>query len=259
MISLILKDLSVRLDEKKILDGINATFYGGEIVSVIGQNGSGKTTLLKAIAGICAHKGDVCVLDGVNELPNKVVRYMPQLTSVTSRLTVFEMVLLGLESELGWRVDQATFDRVDRMLHLLEIDHLAHSPVSSLSGGQKQLVFLAQAFISEPKVLLLDEPTSALDLRYQLVVMNAIRRYTETTGAVTLVVMHDLMNAARFCQKVMLLDDGGVLAHDTPEVVFDKTRLESVYEVKVSVEPSQSGFLNVIALEPVPDEHEHHH
>jgi ABC-type cobalamin/Fe3+-siderophores transport system ATPase subunit len=71
--------------------------------------------------------------------------------------------------------------------------------------------------------------------------------------------MHDLMNAARFCQKVMLLDDGGVLAHDTPEVVFDKTRLESVYEVKVSVEPSQCGFLNVIALEPVPDEHEHHH
>ena len=117
MISLILKDLSVRLGEKKILDGINATFYGGEIGSVIGQNGSGKTTLLKAIAGICAHQGNVCVLDGVNELPNKVVRYMPQLSSVTSRLTVFEMVLLGLEAELGWRVDQATFDRVDRMLH----------------------------------------------------------------------------------------------------------------------------------------------
>lgn len=258
MISLSLKNLSVRLGGKDILRGVNATFEGGQIVSVVGQNGCGKTTLLKAIAGICSCDGEVCVQDQTQKLSKKAIRYMPQLSTVTSRLTVFEMVLLGLEAELGWRVDQATFDRVDRLLHLLEIDHLAHTPVASLSGGQKQLVFLAQACVSEPKVLLLDEPTSALDLRYQLVVMKAIRRYTEATGAVTIVVMHDLLNAARFCQKVMLLDSGSVMAFDTPENVFEKSRLEAVYDVKVSVEASQSGFLNVIALEPVPIPHEHH-
>lgn len=257
MIALELQNLSVRLAGKRILHEIDATFIGGEIVSVIGQNGCGKTTLLKAIAAICKHEGRVKLTDDGCELGVKSVRYMPQLSTVTSRLTVFEMVLLGLESELGWRVDQATFDRVDRMLHMLEIDHLAHTSVASLSGGQKQLVFLAQAFVSGPKVLLLDEPMSALDLRYQLVVMNAIRRYTETTGAVTLVVMHDLLNAARFCQKVLLLDAGTVLAFDTPENVFDQARLEGVYGVKVSVEASQCGFLNVIALEPVPTEHHH--
>lgn len=258
MISLTLKDLSVRLGGKDILRGVNATFEGGQIVSVVGQNGCGKTTLLKAIAGITSHLGDVFVQDGAHNLSTKAIRYMPQLSTVTSRLTVFEMVLLGLEAQLGWRVDQATFDRVDRLLHLLEIDHLAHTPVASLSGGQKQLVFLAQACVSEPKVLLLDEPTSALDLRYQLVVMKAIRRYTEATGAVTIIVMHDLLNAARFCQKVMLLDSGSVMAFDTPENVFEQSRLEAVYGVKVSVEASQCGFLNVIALEPVPTPHEHH-
>lgn len=256
MIALNLKNLSVRLGGKTVLDGITATLAGGEIVSVIGQNGSGKTTFLKAIAGICEHHGVVEVKDGEKTLSAKVIRYMPQLSTVTSRLTVFEMVLLGLEGELGWRVDQATFDRVDRMLHLLEIDHLAHTSVASLSGGQKQLVFLAQAFVSDPKVLLLDEPTSALDLRYQLVVMNAIGRYTQACGAVTLVVMHDLLNAARFSQKVLLLDRAKVLALDTPAKVFDQERLESVYGVKVSVEASKAGFLNVIPIEPSSTHHD---
>ena len=251
MIELNLKKLAVRFGDKVVLDGVDAVLTGGEIVGVIGQNGCGKTTLLKAIAGICSHDGSVEVKDGDKRLNPKVIRYMPQLSTLTSRLTVFEMVLLGLEGELGWRVDRATFDRVDRMLHLLEIDHLAHTSVASLSGGQKQLVFLAQAFVSNPKVLLLDEPTSALDLRYQLVVMNAIARYTQTVGAVTMVVMHDLLNAARFCQKVMLLDAGEVKAFDAPVNVFDQARLESVYGVKVSIEASKCGFLNVIPIEPI--------
>lgn len=251
MIELKLQNLSVRLGEKTVVQNVSATIAGGEMVALIGQNGCGKTTLMKAIAGLLPAEGEVSVQKENTSLSSKVIRYLPQLSLVTSRLSVFEMVLLGLEAELGWRVDRATFDRVDRMLHLLEIDHLAHTPVSSLSGGQKQLVFLAQAFVSDPKVLLLDEPTSALDLRHQLVVMRAIDRYTRATGAVTLVVMHDLLNAARFCQKMLLLNQGEMVVFDTPEKVLEKARLEKIYGVTVSVETSQAGFINVIPLEPI--------
>lgn len=265
MIALHVENVSVRLGDRAILRDVSATFGGGEIVSLVGQNGCGKTTLLKAIADMCEREGRVRVVKGESPLPVNAIRYMPQLSAVNSRLTVFEMVLLGLGRELGWRVDRETLDRADRMLHLLEIDHLAHTPVSALSGGQKQLVFLAQTFVSDPKVLLLDEPTSALDLRYQMVVMQAIRRYTEMTGAVTIVVMHDLTNAARFSDKVLLLNDGKVVAFDRPERVLTRDRLESVYEVELSVETSSHGFVNVIPLEPKPThrhghgEHHHHH
>lgn len=115
-------------------------------------------------------------------LSNSAVAYVPQLTAVQSRLTVFEMVLLGLVNDLSLTVDGKTFDRVDAVLHAMHINELASEPVLSLSGGQKQLVFMAQAFVSSPRVLLLDEPTSALDLRHQLIVMQAARRYTERTG-----------------------------------------------------------------------------
>ena len=259
MITLNLRGLSVRLGNRAVLSNIDADFQGGQIVSLVGQNGCGKTTLLKAVAGICSHDGDVLIQEDGKIVSRKAVRYMPQLSTVTSRLTVFEMVLLGLEGQLGWRVGKETFDRVDRMLHLLEIDRFAHAPVASLSGGQKQLVFLAQVFVSSPKVLLLDEPTSALDLRYQLVVMNAIERYTKATGAVTIVVMHDLVTASRFSQKVLMLNEGNVLAYDAPENVFSSDRLESVYGVKVLIEPSRLGAIHVVPVEPIPQPHEHHH
>ena len=87
----------------------------------------------------------------------------------------------------------------------MQISHLADRPVASLSGGQKQLVFMAQAFVSRPRVLLLDEPTSALDLRHQLIVMQAARSYAKTTGAAVLAIVHDLMLAARFSDKLLRL------------------------------------------------------
>lgn len=259
MIELQLQDVGCAVGRRPILEHLTATLPGGSITSVIGQNGGGKTTLLKAIAGLVKHTGDVRIVEDGKTLTRRAVSYVPQLTTVTSRLTVFEMVLLGLVNDLSWRVTPERFEEVDKTLHQMEIAHLAQEPVRSLSGGQKQLVFMAQAFVAKPKVLLLDEPTSALDLRHQLVVMNAALRYATETGAVCLTVVHDLLTAARFSRQLLLLRDGRIQALDTPEKVLSAQRLEPVYHVDVSVEKSRSGFLHVVPLRPHPiDAHSHH-
>lgn len=255
MRKVLIDGLGVRYGSRTIFSGITADFHGGETVSVIGGNGAGKTTFLKALAGLVPHDGTVMLEEeGVRRPLDRKVAYVPQLTSVTSRLTVFEMVLLGLARGLGWRVTPEIHDRVDRTLHAMGIDRYAHEPVASLSGGQKQLVFMAQAFVSEPTVLLLDEPTSALDLRHQLIVMNAARDYARKTGAVTIAVVHDLLAASRFSDRLMLLGEGELQCFDTPEVVLSPERLEAVYRVSVSVENTRAGFRQVVPIKPLDDD-----
>lgn len=256
MTSLAINDLCVDLGGRPILKHISATFRGGEIVGVIGQNGGGKTTLLKALAGLLPRRAGTVTI--VNEEAGDSyqggtprISYVPQLSHVASRLSVFEMVLLGLVKSLSLRVTPEIFNQVDETLHAMGINKLAQTPVCRLSGGQKQLVFMAQAFVSRPRVLLLDEPTSALDLRHQLVVMNAARRYTTQNGVVTLVVVHDLLTAARFSDRLLLLADGGVRMLDTPSAVLDPEALSEVYQVSVSVEKTKPGFLNVVPIKPL--------
>ena len=251
MIQLKLDKLAVSYGQSPVLYDICANTEGAQLISVIGHNGSGKTTLLKASAGLTDHRGVVSVEQDGREVPVSAIRYVPQLSGITSTLTVFEMVLLGLVKSLSWQVTQEIFDKVDATLHALEIDRLAHTAVNRLSGGQRQLVFLAQAFVSDPKVLLLDEPTSALDLRHQLIVMNAVREYTQKNEAITLVIMHDLLTAARFSQQILLLEKGTLSILDEPELVLQAQRLERIYNVSVSIEKTASDFLNVVPIKPL--------
>ena len=150
------KDLGVAYCGRPILKHVTFDIEGGTLVCVAGRNAAGKTTLLKAVAGMTPHTGAVTLTDGSETFSSRAVAYLPQLTQVTSRLTVFEIVMLGLGRSLSWRVTPDVFEKVDQTLHAMQISPLADKPVASLSGGQKQLVFMAQAFVSGPKVLLLD-------------------------------------------------------------------------------------------------------
>lgn len=246
-----IENLCVSFGSKHVLENVDLTISSGQLISVIGQNGCGKTTLLKAVAGLVKSKGSIEASENGQSLCSKSIAYVPQLSTVTSRLSVFEMVLLGLVKDLSLAVDAKTFDRVDAVLHAMHIDKLASEPVHSLSGGQKQLVFMAQAFVSNPRILLLDEPTSALDLRHQLIVMQAARRYTEQTGAATLCVVHDLAAAARFSDRLLMLDQGRVRLCGRPEDVLRPALLEEVYRVSAYVGLTEPGFLNVTPIEPL--------
>ena len=250
-LKLTVENLSVAFGRRRVLEDVSLTIEGGQLMSVIGQNGCGKTTLLKAVAGIVKAQGSIRLTAKDALVREKAIAYVPQLTSVTSRLTVFEMVLLGLVRDLSLSVNAKTFDRVDAVLHAMHINTLASEPVHSLSGGQKQLVFMAQAFVSNPRVLLLDEPTSALDLRHQLIVMQAARDYTDRTGAVTLCVVHDLMAAARYSDRLLMLDQGRVRLFAKPEEVLKPELIREVYRVSAHVGVTAPGFLSVVPIEPL--------
>lgn len=255
MLQLQLEKVSVSYADRTVLRNVSTTFRGGRMTAVIGKNGAGKSTLMKAVAGRSAVKksGRVRLFDDANgaEYSANDIAYLPQISSAHSRLTVFEMVLLGLVKELRWRVGDEQLAAVERVLEELQLTKLSGRPFNDLSGGQKQLVSMAQSLVSKPKVLLLDEPTSALDLRHQLIVMDLARTYVRTTGAIGIFVVHDLMLASRYGDWMMLLDEADIRLHDKPENVLLPDVLERVYQVEVNVEQNALGYVNVVPVKPL--------
>ncbi len=247
------KDLTVRYGDRVILDHVSANFPAGTMTAVIGSNGVGKTTYLKAIARLTPAGGEVWLNeDGTRTLDRRTVAYVPQLGALQTKLTVFEMVLLGLVNHLKWRVTDEQIQRVYATLEELGISAIAEQPFDTLSGGQKQLVSMAQSLIGRPKVLLLDEPTSALDLRHQLIVMDLAQRYTRENQSVTLFVVHDLMLASRYGENLLVLHQGKIYAHDAAKKILYPELIETVYGVSSQILDLPEAYQVVLPISPLP-------
>ena len=210
--------LSASYGKRRVLHDVSLVCEPGRVMGLVGPNGSGKSTLVKAIAGLLPVKGRIEFDDST--LRPGTVGYMPQDLQAPMALTVLEVVLLGRLRQLGLRIAPQDLDAVQRLLAVLNIADLAGRYLSELSGGQRQMAFLAQALVAEPKVLLLDEPISALDIRHQLEVLQVVRTLTLERKLVTLMVLHDLNAAARFADDVAILREGRVLAQGTPTHVL---------------------------------------
>jgi len=170
---------------------------------------------------------------------------MPQDTGAQSSLTVLEVVLLGRLRSLGLRVGDDIRAQAVAALKRFRLEDFQNRAIGALSGGQRQLVFLAQSLFRGPDVLLLDEPTAALDLRHQLVVLERIVETCHANGMIAVAAMHDLTLAARFADRIVFLHDGKVAADGQPAKVLTPAILEQVYRVTAEVQPGPSGALHV--------------
>lgn len=210
------------------------------LTAVIGPNAAGKTTFIKCLAGIFRPTGSM-MIDGkpVEKWKRSdlfdVIGYLPQQSDGQALISVFEAVLLGRLSSLSWRVDDEDLNIVYGILHELGLDHLASKSMSELSGGQQQMVSIAQSLAKQPRILLMDEPTNNLDLQRQLEVFEVISLLTEERGLTTVMALHDLNFAARFAQTLVVLDQGKLIATGCPREVLTEALLHDLYGVEARV------------------------
>lgn len=240
-------DIAVRYGRYEALRGVSFAAHPGEVLVVLGANGSGKSSLLRSLAGQQKHTGTAVWSGG----PPTAIGFVPQDSTARPTLSVFETVLLGRLRSLALRVGPDDLAAAEAALAETGIAALAPRMLATLSGGQRQLVFLAQTLAAAPKALLLDEPTSALDIAHQLHVLALLRDTTRRRGLTTIAVLHDINAAARFADRIAVLSDGVLRAVGTAEEVLTPNILREAYGVEVAIQAGPDGRPVVIALEAV--------
>lgn len=251
MAGLTLRGFSTGYPKRKVIENLDvAPLPRGEITVLLGPNGCGKSTLLRALAGLNKGRGEMW-LDDEELMTQPFARraqrvvYLPQSLPAGVHLHVLESIIVAQRASGGLHSAASEAE----ILHLLEqlgIAHLAMRYLDQLSGGQKQLVGLAQSLIRRPELLLLDEPLSALDLNYQFHVMDLVRRETAQRNIVTVVVVHDINIALRHAQHALMLKEGRLIAEGQPDKVITSETLAQVYGVEGRIEHCSRGMPQVM-------------
>lgn len=250
MDGLSIRDLHTGYGRKKIIDGLTTPLLPrGKITALLGPNGSGKSTLLRAMAALNPAQG-VLSLNGVDLMTlmpakraQKVV-YLPQSLPAGVHLHALESVIVARRAS-GYHEGNAEQEAY-AILEKLGVAHLAMHFLDQLSGGQKQLIGLAQSLIRQPDLLLLDEPLSALDLNYQFHVMDIVARETRLRNIVTVVVIHDINIALRHAEYAVMMKNGALVASGVPDEVVIPQNLATVYGVRGRVEHCSQGLPHVV-------------
>ena len=236
--SLELKHLHFAYGARRVLRGVDARWDAGQMVGLLGPNGAGKSTLVTCVAQLRRYAGVVTFEGRTGRDLRGTIGYMPQGLPGDAALTALESVLTASRRGLTWHTSRADIDLAWGALDELGVAELADRPLGQLSGGQRQLVALAQTLVREPELILLDEPTSALDLRRQVAVLSHVRRICHRdSGRLAVVALHDLNLAARFCDRLAVLGDGRILAEGPPAEVLRPDVIAEVYGLRVRIVP----------------------
>ncbi|MET3455182.1 MULTISPECIES: ABC transporter ATP-binding protein [Pseudomonas] len=246
MVTIRLENLGARYGQRTVIHGVTtAAFVGGQVVAVVGPNAAGKSTLFKRMAGLIDGPGQVVLAD--SKKGPQGISYMPQGLNASARLTVYESVLLARKQLTpGWVVHDDELKLVDDILAALGITELSFRNLGELSGGQQQLVSIAQTLVREPEILLMDEPTSALDMHRQVQVLNFMRALARKRQVIVFIAIHDLNQALRFADQVLVIADGTAQGSGPSAEVITEPMLRQVYKVQARIEQCSRGERHIL-------------
>lgn len=240
-----LEGVAFAVGGREILRPLTLDFAPGRIVALVGPNGASKSTLLKLLArqirpsaGAIRCRGRELGAWGGREFA-RAVAFMPQFAPAADGMTVAELARLG---RFPWHGPFGRFGaedaaKVAAALADTGLEGLAHRLVDTLSGGERQRAWLAMLLAQDPRCLLLDEPTSALDLAHQVEVLRLVRDLERGRGIGAVVVLHDVNMAARFCDEIVALRDGRVVARGAPAAIMTPDTLAAIYGIPIGVVP----------------------
>jgi ABC-type cobalamin/Fe3+-siderophores transport system ATPase subunit len=203
--------LTYCLNHHPLIEDISLTFTSGILYGILGPNGSGKSTLLKTLAGIWRPTVGQVFWQGQNLLQcsriamSQILSLVPQTPPLYFDFNVYSMVAMG-RYPYGCRTPEAHY-KIEQALHQVDAWHLRSQLLSQLSGGERQRIYIARALATQAPILLLDEPTSYLDLRHQLEIWQLLRSLVKE-GKLIIVAVHDLLAAQRFCDQLVILNQG---------------------------------------------------
>jgi iron complex transport system ATP-binding protein len=235
--------LSYPSREEPVVDCARLDISEGAVTAIVGPNGSGKSTLLKALARHLHPDDGRVLLNGKNiqsfdqsELARQV-GVLSQESEVPENLTVADLAYHGRYPHRGFfeRATDEDHEAVERALELAGVDHLQDASMGQLSGGQKQLAWIAMVLAQETDVLLLDEPTTFLDMHHQFRVLETIRQLNNDKNITVAVILHDIAQAARFADYVIALQDGHIFDWGPPPDVVTEQLLADVFGVAATV------------------------
>ena len=255
LVLLSIRDLRVELGGRLILDGVSFDVDRGQWIGVIGPNGCGKTTLLKSISGFLDFEGvieiDGRAIDGWKrrELA-RTIAFVRQNHELNFEFEVKDLVMMGKTPHKGWLEPTTRSDIRDvrRALEHVGLTGFADRDALSLSGGELQRVFLAQALVQDAGLLLLDEPTTHLDVYHQYDFLDQVQGLVGA-GRAAVTVFHDLSQASRYCDYLLVIQDGRQLAFDPPAEVLKADLIRSVFRMHASIAHTE-GVASITYLRP---------
>ncbi|EJN60422.1 heme ABC transporter ATP-binding protein [Halogranum rubrum] len=255
-------DVAVSLGNVRVLDGVSAAVDRGTFVGLVGPNGAGKTTLLRTLnAALRPDEGTVRVTgQNVAELSAKevgrLVATVPQDTSLSFDFSVRQTVEMGRTPYLsrfgGMRPED--HELVDRAMKQTAVDEFADRAITAISGGERQRVLLARALAQDTPLVLLDEPTASLDINHQVRTLELVRELVDD-GKTVVAAIHDLNLAAHYCDELLLLGEGRILASGPPESVLTESTLERAFGANAVV--SRHPVTGSVYVTALPDQRTH--
>ena len=225
-------NLSFSYSKKEILNNVSFKIDEGEIVTILGKNGVGKTTLLEILLSIKKAMNGSIILDNRNlkeyssKEKAKIIAYVPQILNETN-LTVYDFLLLGRIPYFNLSPSKNDIEEVLKIIKEFNLDEIANNSMAEISGGERQLVSIARAMLTKPKILILDEPTSALDIQNTKKVLDTLERLVKKENISILISMHDINEALAISNRLLIFKEGSILFDIKPNMISENVIYET--------------------------------